>query len=240
MEGERKAGRVEAGQETCVPGSCVPKICEPKGWHSRGYLPHFDSTHHIQHVTLHLADSLPKDVLERLDESLRLLPDAEQKLERVQRLQELIDAGYGSCVFNEPEPAEMMQQTLQHFDGERYELHAWVIMPNHVHVLLQTKGDWELSKVVASWKKFSARRINDWKRAVEATRESCVPKSCVPGNAALPSCHSPAPVWHSEYWDRYIRNDNHYHQVLEYIHNNPVKAGLCENPKLWPWSSLAK
>jgi len=44
-------------------------------------------------------------------------------------------------------------------------------------------------------------------------------------------------VWHREYWDRFIRNERHFQQVVEYIHQNPVKAGLVERPEQWPWSS---
>jgi len=43
--------------------------------------------------------------------------------------------------------------------------------------------------------------------------------------------------WMREYWDRYIRNQRHLDAVIAYIHNNPVKAGLCKNPHDWPWSS---
>ena len=57
------------------------------------------------------------------------------------------------------------------------------------------------------------------------------------GNAALPSGRSPTPLWHREYWDRFIRNDRHFQQMVEYIHRNPVKAGLVERPEDRHWSS---
>jgi len=45
------------------------------------------------------------------------------------------------------------------------------------------------------------------------------------------------PVWHREFWDRYIRDEEHYQDTVDYIHNNPVKAGLSKSPEAWPWSS---
>ena len=48
-----------------------------------------------------------------------------------------------------------------------------------------------------------------------------------------------APVWHREYWDRYMRNENHLAQAIDYIHKNPVKARLVNSPEEWLWSSAA-
>jgi putative transposase len=194
-------------------------------WHSRGYLPHFDGREVIQHVTFHPADSLPREVLERVEEEIRILPADKQETERRKRVEDWIDAGHGSCVLREPAVAAMVQSAFLHFDGLRYRLLAWVVMPNHVHVLFQSLGDWTVAKIVASWKKFTARAICDFRRAG------------APGNANLPIGRNPTPVWHREYWDRFIRNDRHFQQAVEYIHQNPVKAGLVERPEDWQWSS---
>ena len=75
-----------------------------------------------------------------------------------------------------------------------------------------------MAKVVASWKAFTGRRISDVIRQVGAER---------------------AQVWHREYWDRFIRDAQHYSAALAYIHNNPVKAGLVAKPEHWPWGSAA-
>ena len=195
-------------------------------WHSRGYLPHFDGDSLIQHVTVHLADSLPKSAIERIEDSLAGLPDDQRMVERRKRLHEWIDAGHGSCLLRHPVIAVMLQNTFLYFDGTRYRLYAWVVMPNHIHVLFEPINDWALAKIVASWKKFTARKIRDYLK--EANREIGVP-----GNADLPS----GPVWHREYWDRYIRNERHYQQTIAYIHNNPVTSGLVDKPEAWPWSS---
>ncbi len=197
-------------------------------WHSRGYLPHLESAEKIQHVTFHLADSLPKSVLDRLEAELKRLPPEKQDVERRQRIEAWIDAGHGSCVLRETEIAAMVQNSFLTFDGQRYRLLAWVVMPNHVHVLFQSLNGWTVAKIVASWKKFTARKICDYQRAN-------------PGSANLPIGDPSGPrVWHREYWDRYIRDERHFQRAVEYIHQNPVKAGLVAKAEAWPWSSAWK
>ena len=233
-----------------------PVYNRPGGWKSRGYIPHYDGEEVIQHVTVHLADSLPKSAIDRIEDTISSMPDAQRMIERRKRMHDWIDAGYGSCVLCTPEIAEMVQNTFLHFDGERYHIHAWVVMPNHFHVLVQPINGWALSKIVASWKKFTARGIGDYlKREKQGNREAT--KSLAnqeigdPGNANLPIGNSGStnlpigslkqnPTWHREYWDRFIRNDCHYIQTVEYIHNNPVLAGLVNTPEEWRWTSAGE
>ncbi|MFH1964852.1 MAG: transposase, partial [Acidobacteriota bacterium] len=133
-------------------------------WYSRGYLPHRDGDAFIQHVTAHLADSLPESAIERIDLSIKLLPEAQRRNERRNRLHELIDAGHGSCILRIPAVADMVQDSLLYLHEKRYCLHAWVVMPNHFHVLFQPINDWSMAKIVSSWKKFTARKIRDYLR----------------------------------------------------------------------------
>jgi REP element-mobilizing transposase RayT len=203
-------------------GDLIVGSSEPY-WHSRGYLPHFESAEKIQHVSFHLADSLPKTVLERLEAELKNLPPEKQAVEHRKRVEAWIDAGHGSCVLRETEIAMMAQNSLLTFDGQRYRLLAWVIMPNHVHVLFQPANGWTVAKIVASWKKYTARKICDYRRANSANQEIGDPR-----------------VWHREYWDRYMRDEQHLQRAVEYIHQNPVKAGLVGQAEAWPWSSAWK
>jgi putative transposase len=205
-------GKKPAIQENGAPGKSGAS-----GWHSRGYLPHFDSPDVTQHVTFHLADSLPQTVLLRLESELKTLPTEKRDAERRKRIDAWIDAGHGSCILRNPDIAGMVQESLLTFDSQRYRLLAWVIMPNHVHALFQPMHGWTVAKIVASWKKFTARKICDRQRAIGET----------PGD----------PIWHREYWDRFIRDKTHLIQAIEYIHLNPVKAGLVSTPEAWPWSS---
>ena len=197
------------------------------GWHSRGYLPHFESSDVTQHVTFHLADSLPQTTLLQLESELKFLPVEKRATERRKQIDAWIDAGHGSCILRNPIIADMVQQSLLTFDSQRYRLLAWVVMPNHVHVLFQPMNGWTVAKIVAAWKKFTARKIRDdeW--------HSC---GSTPGTP-ISRLAANSPVWHREYWDRYIRDETHFQRAVEYIHFNPVKANLVAKPEEWPWSS---
>jgi REP element-mobilizing transposase RayT len=188
------------------------EIGVPGEWHSRGYLPHFDNPQATQHVTFHLADSLPQTVLQRLDDETKSLPISAQAVERRKRIEAWIDAGHGSCILREPAIAAMVQNSLLTFDSQRYRLLAWVVMPNHVHVLFEPLENWTVAKIVTSWKKFAASNIRSTKGGM-------------------------GPIWHREYWDRFIRDQAHLVRAIEYIQQNPVKAGLAAKPEDWPWSS---
>jgi type I restriction enzyme R subunit/putative DNA methylase len=181
-------------------------------------MPHFDSHHVVQHVTFHLADSLPASVLAHLEEELRTVPPARQDAERRIRIETWIDAGHGCCLLREPAAARLVQDALLCFDSVRYRLLGWVVMPNHVHILFQSMEGWTMARIVASWKSFTGRRLS-----------SLLPAS--PGSNAV---HR---VWHREYWGRFIRDERHLQAAREYIHNNPVKAGLVRCAEEWEWSS---
>ncbi|MBM4152629.1 MAG: hypothetical protein FJ220_03790, partial [Kiritimatiellaceae bacterium] len=90
------------------------------------------------------------------------------------------------------------------------------------HVLFKPLQEWTVSQIVASWKKFSARKIQ------ERTAQR---------NANLPIGSLPSGVWHREYWDRYMRDETHFNRAASYIRNNPVKAGLVERAEQWRWGS---
>ena len=178
----------------------------PKYWHSRGYLPHCDVPGLLQFITFRLADSLPADALEGLCQ------DSDNQHSRIEAL---LDAGYGDCYLRSPEIADIAENALLHFDGQRYLLLAWCVMPNHLHVLMQTRENWPLSTILHSWKSFTANAIN---RHLERNGE----------------------VWMADYFDRFIRDDLHLAAVIEYIHGNPVKAGLVDDERVWRYSSAGR
>jgi putative transposase len=176
-------------------------MMEPKGWHSRGYLPHFDSPETVQFVTFRLADSLPARV------SAMLHSEAD-----VHQFDRELDSGFGACWLKQPEIASLVEAALLHFDEMRYRLLAWCLMPNHVHVVIELTEGHSLTDIVRSWKSFTARRAN-----VQLERSG--------------------PFWHPDYFDRYMRNEEHLAQTVEYVELNPVKAGLVTNAEDWRWSS---
>lgn len=201
--------RRTAIQENGVPRGLV--------WHSRGYLPHFEGAATTQHVTFHLADSLPQSALQRLEAGLKTFPSEKRDVERRKRIEAWIDAGHGTCVLREPSIADMVQRALLTLDARRYRLLAWIVMPNHVHSLFQPIEPWTVAKIVASWKKYTSRKICDYRRDR--------------GQNLI------TPVWHREYWDRYIRDERHLANTIQYIHLNPVKAGFVAKAENWRWSS---
>jgi REP element-mobilizing transposase RayT len=185
-------------------------VPQRKVWHSRGYLPHFDVPGLTQMITFRLIDSMPKEKLLQLQDQLRHIP----QLERRKIIESHLDAGYGSCLLRNPEAAAIMQDTLLHFDGERYKLLAWVVMPNHVHGLIETNQFFSLSQIVKSWKGYTANQINK-----------------LFGRSG--------PFWEPDYFDRYVRDRDHLANAINYIHLNPVKARLCEREEDWLFSSAA-
>lgn len=213
-------------------------------WRDRGYMPHVDGEELIQHVSYHLADSMAQEALEQMSAELKSLPPMLRDAQKEKRIAAYIDAGYGSCVLRVPEIAEMVQNAFLLFHGERYHLHAWCVMPNHVHVLFQVKAGWTMSKIVASWKSYTGRKISEYvKRATLERGEPTVgfvglqPGKVNEAKLELGEPRKTSPIWHREYWDRYIRDHAHYVNVVKYIHENPVKAKLVANASDWKWSS---
>lgn len=88
-------------------------------------------------ITYHLAGSLPADVVERLAQELEFLPPEKREIQRRLRIEEWMDAGYGSCVLGDPEMAGMIVDNWRHYSMDRYDLLEWVVMPNHVHVMIR-------------------------------------------------------------------------------------------------------
>jgi putative DNA methylase len=182
----------------------------PVGWYARGYLPHLNTAGLVQGVTFHLGDSLPAGRLRQL-----LAETSDGLTERRHRLQAMLDAGYGACWLRRPEIAELVERALLVRDGIRYRLLAWVVMPNHVHVLVETVPDVPLSEVVRAWKGATAREAN-----------------------RLLDRHGA--FWERDYFDRYVRDDAHLAAAVRYIDENPVRAGLVTKPADWPFGSARR
>ena len=106
----------------------------------------------------------------------------------------------------------MVEENWLHFDGQHYRLLAWVVMPNHVHALLEIGSGYRLDRIVHSWKSYTAKKAN---RLLARTGS----------------------FWAPEYFDRFMRDDEHLARTTAYIEGNPVKAGLCENATDWQFSS---
>ncbi len=192
----------------------MPTQQTPKGWYSRGYLPHFDGGEISQFVTIRLFDSIPTNVLRQWMMELEQ-QESDESVRSVilhRKIEAFADQGHGECWLRQPQIAEIVENSLLHFDGERYRLSAWVVMPNHVHFLMTPLAGYSLPKILQSLKTWSAKSANDL-------------------------LQRKGRFWMPDYFDRYIRNDKHFGDVFAYIEDNPVKAGLCGEAGDWRFGS---
>jgi REP element-mobilizing transposase RayT len=170
---------------------------------SRGRLPHWELDEATYSITFRLRDSLPHNVaialLREREQMMRLTMNSAERAELDRlfsiRLDSYLDKGYGSCILRDKN-AQHVAGALQYFDRARYALHAWCVMPNHVHVMIYLRRGEELDRVLHSWKSYTAHQI---------------------GNRV---------IWQREYFDRIVRNAEDYWTTRSYILNNPFKAGL--------------
>ncbi len=177
------------------------------GWHQRGYLPHYDAPGITQFVTFRLHDAMPASRRSEWEALLHLEDDRKRRTQ----LEAYLDRGLGECWLRRPDIARLAADALRFFDGKRYRLDAWVVMPNHVHVLVEV---WQtpLSQLLHSWKRHVSLEAN---RMLRRT----------------------GPFWEREYWDTWMRNEEQIRKARRYIESNPAKAKLVRDPADWPWSS---
>jgi REP element-mobilizing transposase RayT len=218
-EGKAAGERSSAG----VP----PAGFGPRGYwvsiRNRGHLPHWEATAATYFVTFRLADSLPQEILRRIlfereDIPLtaahvgRNLTEPEQKhLMNLHspRIEKYLDAGAGLCFLGNGAVAKIVTDALWQFHGMRYELFAWCVMPNHVHVVFQSLAGNTLPGILHSWKSFSAKQAN------KILRRS-------------------AEFWQREYFDRLLRDVSEFRRAVQYVVDNPKRAGLKDWPWVWP------
>jgi REP element-mobilizing transposase RayT len=222
--------RLVAGkQQWDQPLSAADKAKGFRGWHERGYLPHCDKPGLVQFITFRLWDSMPASrrgewehllaIAERSNAPRSGAPDdakaagARSIASREQRakLENYLDRGLGDCFLRDPRIAALMENDLRFHHGSRFELLAWVVMPNHVHTLIQVGGT-PLSKIIQNWKSIVAVKAN---KLLGRTGD----------------------FWQLDYWDTFMRDEAQRIKAVRYIENNPVKAELCRAPEEWPFSS---
>ena len=126
---------------------------------------------------------------------------------------QLDSAASGPTFLKNPLVADAVIETffIASNEWDLYELFAWVIMSNHVHLLIQPLKS--LSEITRAVKKTSARRAN-----------------LILGRSGLP-------FWQDESYDHWVRNGKQFDRIVQYIESNPVKAGLVDRAERWPWSS---
>ena len=224
----------------CYGGSAVGfEFFDPAGELrvTLGNLPHWFQPEVTYFVTFRTDDSLPAetarlwyarrgDWLQRhgIDPGaagrsalLRRLPSAQQREFHdtfSRRFMAYLDRGCGACVLKRPELARIVGENLRHFDGQRYQLGDFVVMPNHVHLLARLLGPTDLERQCYSWKKYTATRIN---RALGRRGR----------------------FWHEESFDHLVRSAEELEHRRRYIAENPEEARLHEGEYLlWRCSEV--
>ena len=181
------------------------------------YLPHWTLDGATYAVCFRLADSLPRSTAEawrhecealRAEAGTVLTPAQEYRLRELfsERVESCLDSCRGACWLRRSEIAEIVAETLKYFDGERHQLLAWCIMPNHVHAVVRPLDRHTLVDILKSWKGFSGREANQ-----------------------LLGLHGD--FWQAEYYDHIIRDAAELAHAITYVIENPRKAGLQQ----WPW-----
>jgi len=195
-------------------------------------LPHWEQDEVCAFVTFRTADALPETVIREWvagrnawlranginpDEgdwrsALEELPEGTVSSFHRQftaRLHELLDAGHGECLLRRPDLRQIVEESLMHWHGERCLLAGWVIMPNHVHLLVQPMREWSLLDLCLSWKQWTAHHIH---------------------RALGRSGH----FWQGEGWDHLLRRAGYLLKYRRYMRRNPVKAKLRDDEySLW-------
>ena len=180
-------------------------------------LPHWTRDGATYHVVFRLFDSVPASVQEEWTEERKRLEglvsrghlSAKEKFEYqrllAEKIENYLDSGKGSCLLKSPEAGQIVADALEHFNGERYVLSAYCVMPNHVHVVLRPLTS-DLPAILHSWKSFTANKLNE---VLGRTGE----------------------VWQREYYDHIVRNPESFAKIVKYVCENPAKAGLLD----WKW-----
>lgn len=207
----------------------------PQQTYFRNRLPHITPLGGTFFITFRLGDSLPRSVIHNLCEEYEYkkkeLPETGDPRyhQMTQDLRETIFGQYdyqldthlyGSCILRETKAASLLADRIAAFDGHLYDLLAYCIMPNHIHLLLCVKPldpgkerFTPLPKIMKLIKGGSARLINQ----------------AMGKNGQL---------WCIDYFDRFIRSEEHLERTWHYIQQNPVKAGLVQKVEDWPWTRV--
>jgi Transposase IS200 like. len=187
----------------------------------RRYLPHLEVSGGCYFVTFRLRDSLPQALIrETVEGNCKMeRKDAEEdgygigttrEWDRFAALDRHLDAGkYGSCHLDCPAVARITVEALRHFHEDRLRMHAFCVMPNHVHTVFEPlvnsaqNSTWAIESLMHSIKSYSGHQAN---KILGLSRS----------------------FWQREYYDRWIRDEVELARCIEYTLNNPVSAGLCE------------
>jgi REP element-mobilizing transposase RayT len=155
-------------------------------------------------LTFGLFDSLPKDVAYDL---IVAMAARKSPVLNWKKIEEALDRCAGACYLRRPAVARIVQDAILFLNGKSYDVDCWVMMPNHVHLVIRLFPDQELSEIMHQLKSYTAKEANKLLQRTGA-------------------------FWRREYYDRLLRRGE-YERAVAYVLDNPKRAGLTS----WPWVS---
>lgn len=198
----------------CLPPTSEVRYFNPQATITLGrrFLPHWYQSETSYFITFRLSDSIPQHYFQAWSEQRadwlyrHPEPRTTEQLEEYanlfpERFNRWLDQGLGSGLLAKPDIANILVAALRHFDGQRYHLGDWVIMPNHVHLILSPIGDAQPTQILHSWKSFTANEINRREGRTGA-------------------------LWQRESYDHLLRSPAQFVHFVNYIYANPAKAHL--------------
>lgn len=173
----------------------------------RKNLPHWEQDGKIHYITFRLSDSLPQPVVDKyLSDKERFVKEHPQPWDDdIKRqysklisnpVENFLDAGYGNCILKEPAIRQHLIDAINYYDADRFAVLAYVIMPNHVHMLAVPLNGYALDNTISSILRFSATGMNR-----------------LLGKKGR--------VWQTEPFDTIVRSHIQYVKCVEYIRHNP-------------------
>ena len=205
----------------------------------RRHLPHYHPPNATFFITFRLAGSLPAEVIVRLKREYDVkqtqaikTPEEKNRLLQLVRIQKKYFADYdkaldgGMCGphwLKDERIAELVATAITRRDNTQYRLLAYCIMPNHVHLVISTDLDESGQVRDPSHNLQKSLRSLKWYTALEANK--------ILGRTGKP-------FWQSESYDHVVRDGKELERVIRYVQNNPVKAGLVDDPQRWKWSYI--
>ncbi len=188
----------------------------------RKKLPHWEVYGRPIFDTLHVYGSLPVSVLKKLKEERnnKFLESKSKKQIKIIREEFIRVEKYFdnnpliSWLINREAAQFICNCFLEGARREQYILHAFVVMPNHIHWLFSPLGSENLKTIRTRFKKITSRKVN----------------KIIGRNGKL---------WMNEGFDHWIRTPEKYESTGRYIENNPIKAGLAKKAEDWKWSSAS-
>jgi len=181
---------------------------------SKRNLPHWDQGSVWYSATFRLYDSLPQEKLKEYayqrdlwlkQNNNKFELNKSKNKEYYDLFSDIVDvwlnSGYGKCILKQYEISKIVDDSIKYFNEDRYILDSWVIMPNHVHVLLKPINNYTVQNIVGSWKSYTANLIN---KQIESNGQ----------------------LWAHESYDHIVRSVEEFLHIRNYIANNPQKAGI--------------